>query len=74
MPHKDAQDTSDKWFSLKSAEFSVVGECSTHHSVRNSDVVKVGQLEYLPVSVRAPEVPSKSHDTRSPGIRKQSKS
>ena len=43
-------------------------------AVRNSNVVEVGQVEYLPQSVSAIQVPSTSFAIKSPGKGKQKKS
>ena len=45
---KDARDTSERWFGVASVESSVVGESSGQQAVRISNVVEVGQVEYLP--------------------------
>ena len=43
----DAQDTSEIWFAVRSVESSEVGEPSGRTGVRISEVVEVGQVEYL---------------------------
>ena len=53
---------------------SVVGESSGQQAVRISDVVEVGQVEYLPQSVSSVSVPCKSFGIKSPGKGKQKKS
>ena len=64
---KDARDTSERWFGVASVAFSSVGESSGPQGVRISNVVEVGQLEYLPQSVSAIQVPSTSFSVKSPG-------
>ena len=41
----DARDTSERWFGVRSVEWSEFGEPSYWTGVRISDVVKVGQIE-----------------------------
>ena len=53
---------------------SVFGEFSGQQAVRISNVVEVGQVEYLPQSVSTLQVPSTSFGTKSPGKGKQKKS
>ena len=45
---KEARDTSERWFGVGSVAFSAVGESSGQQVVRISNVVEVGQVEYLP--------------------------
>ena len=45
---KDARDTSERWFGVVSIESFVVGESSGQHAVRISNVVEVGEVEYVP--------------------------
>ena len=45
---KDARDTSERCFRVASVASSVVGESSGPQTVRISNVVEVGQVEYLP--------------------------
>ena len=71
---KDVRDTSERWFGVASVESSVVGESSGQQAVRISNVVEVGQVEYLPQSVSAMQVPSTSLGIKSPGKGKQEKS
>ena len=52
---KDARDTSERWFGVRSVESSEVGEPSCWTGVRIWDVVKVGQVEYLSASIPAPD-------------------
>ena len=71
---KEARDTSERWFVVASVAFSAVGESSGQQAVRISNVVEVGQVEYLPQSVSATQVPSTSFAVKSPGKGKQKKS
>ena len=71
---KNARDTSERWFGVTSVESSVLGESSGQQAVRISNVVEVGQVEYLPQSVSALQVPLTSFGTKSPGKGKQKKS
>ena len=71
---KDARDTSERWFGVMGVESSVVGESSGQQAVRISNVVEVGQVEYLPQSVSTLQVPNTSFGTKSPGKGKQKKS
>ena len=71
---KDARDTSERWFCVASVASSVVGESSGQQAVRISNVVEVGQVEYLPQSVSAIQVPSTGFAIKSPGKGKQKKS
>ena len=64
---KDARYTSERWFGVASVESSVVGESSGQQAVRISNVVEVGQVEYLPQSVSTMQVPSTSLDMKSNG-------
>ena len=64
---KDARDTSEWCFGVTSVESSVVGESSGQQAVRISNVVEVGQVEYLPESVSTLQVPSTGFGTKSPG-------
>ena len=52
---KEARDTSERWFGVRSVESSKVGEPSCRAGVRISNVVEVGQVEYLSGSVPALE-------------------
>ena len=70
---KDARDSSERWFGVGSVESSVVGESSGQQAVRISNVVEVGQVEYLPQSVSTMQVPSTSFGTKGPGKGKQKK-
>ena len=70
---KDARDTSERWFGVASVASSVVGESSGQQAIRISNVVEVGQVEYLPQSVSAIQVPSTSFAIKSPGKGKQKK-
>ena len=71
---KEARDTSERWFGVASVASSAVGESSGQQAVRISNVVEVGQVEYLPQSVSAIQVPSISFAIKSPGKGKQKKS
>ena len=71
---KDARDTSERWIGVASAESSVVGESSGQQAVRISNVVEVGEVEYLPQSVSTMQTPSTSFGVRSPGKGEQRKS
>ena len=70
---KDARDTSERCFGVGSIASSAVGESSGQQAVRISNVVEVGQVEYLPQSVSAIQVPSTSFAIKSPGKGKQKK-
>ena len=71
---KDARDTSERWFDVGSVASSAVGESSGQQAVRISNVVEVAQVEYLPQSVSATQVPSTSFAVKSPGKGKQKES
>ena len=71
---KEARDTSERWFGVASVASSAVGASSGQQAVRISNVVEVGQVEYLPQSVSATQVPSTSFAIKSPGKGKQKKS
>ena len=71
---KDARDTFERWFGVGSVASSAVGESSGQQAVRISKVVEVGQVEYLPQSVSATQMPSTSFAVKSPGKGKQKKS
>ena len=71
---KDARDTSERWFGVASVESSVVGESSGQQAILISNVIEVGQEEYLPQSVSTMQVPSTSFGIKSPGKDKQKKS
>ena len=70
---KEARDFSKRWFGVASVTSSAVGESSGQQAVRISNVVEVGQVEYLPQSVSALQVPSTSFAIKSPGKGKQKK-
>ena len=57
---KEARDTPERWFGVRSIESSEVGEPSCWTGVRISDVVGVGQVEYLSESVPARDQPCSS--------------
>ena len=63
---KDARDTSERWFCVASIDSSVVGESSGQQGVRISNIVEVGDMEYLPQSVSVAKMPSKSFSGKSP--------
>ena len=71
---KDARDTSERRFGVAGVESSVVGESSGQQAVRISNVVEVGQVEYLPQSVSTMQVPSTSFGIKSLGKGEQKKS
>ena len=71
---KEARDTSERWFGVASVPSSAVGETSGQQAVRISNVVEVGQVEYLPQSVSVIQAPSTSFAIKSPGMAKQKKS
>ena len=73
---KEARDTSERWFGVRSIESSEVGEPSCWTGVRISDVVEVGQVEYLSESVPARDQPCSSTTVsrRSPGKEKLKRS
>ena len=52
----------------------MVGESSGQQAVRISNVVEVGQVEFVPQSVSAVQVPSTSFPIKNPGKGKQKKS
>ena len=70
---KDARDTSERWFGVASVEWSFVGESSIQQGVRISNIVEVGEVEYLPQSVSIPHIPSSSSHVTSPGKGKRKK-
>ena len=71
---KDTRDTSERWLGVASVVSSVVEESSGEQAVRVSNVVEVGQVEYLPQSVSSVPVPSTIFGIKSPGKLKQKKS
>ena len=73
---KEARDTSERWFGVSSVESSEVGEPSCRAGVRISNVVEVGQVEYLSGSVPARDQPcgSTTVSPRSPGKGKRKRS
>ena len=62
----DARDTSERWFGVRSVESSEVGEPSCWTALRISEVVEVGQVEYLSDSVFAQDQPCSRGTTLSP--------
>ena len=73
---KNARDNSETLFGMRSVESSQVGEPSCWTGVRISDVVKVGQVEYLCESILAPNQTCSRTKVppRSPGKGKRKKS
>ena len=73
---KDPRDTSERWFGVGNVASSAVGESSGQQAVRISNVVDVGQVEYLPQSVSATQTqtPSTSFAVKRPGKGQQKKS
>ena len=73
---KEARDTSERWFGVRSVEPSEVGEPSCRAGVRISNVVEVGQVEYLYGCVPAQDQPygSTTVSPRSPGKGKRKRS
>ena len=69
----EARDTSKRRFGVASVASSAVGESSGQQAVRISNVVEVGQVQYLPQSVSATQVPSASFAVKRPGRGKQKK-
>ena len=57
-----------------SIEFSVVGESLGQHSVRISNIVGVGEVEYLPESVPVAQTPSTIYSAKSPAKKKRKRS
>ena len=71
---KGARDVSERWFGVSSVASSAVGESQGQQAVGISNVVEVGQVEYLLQSVSAAQVPSTSFAVKNPGKGKQRKS
>ena len=73
---KEARDPSERWFGVRSIESSGVGEPSCWTGVRISDVVEVGQVEYLSQSLPVRDQPCSSTtiSPRSPGKGKSKRS
>ena len=73
---KEARDTSERWFGVRSIELSEVGEPSCRAGVRISDVVEVGHVEYLSesVPVRDQLCASTTYSPRDPGKGKRKRS
>ena len=73
---KEARDTSERWFGVRSVESSEVGEPSCRAGVRISNVVEDGQVEYLSGCVPARDQPCSSTtvSSRSPGKGKRKRS
>ena len=70
---KDARDTSERRFGITSVQSSLAGESSGQQGVRISNVVEVGQVEYLPQLVPALRIPSTSYSGKSPAKGKRKK-
>ena len=60
VTRKEARDTSERWFGVHSIESSEVGEPSCRTGVRITNVVEVGQIEYVSESVLARDQPCSS--------------
>ena len=73
---KEARDTSERWFGVRSVESSEFGEPSCRAGVRISNVVEVGLVEYLSGCVPARDQPGSSTTVspRSPGKVKRKRS
>ena len=73
---KEARDTSERWFGVRSVESSEFGEPSCRAGERISDVVEVGEVQYLSESVPARGKPCSSTkiSPRSPGKGKRKRS
>ena len=73
---KEARDVSERWFGVRSVESSEVGEPSCRARVRISNVVEVGQVEYLSGSVPARDQPDSNTvvSPQSPGKGKRKRS
>ena len=73
---KEARGTSERWFGVRSVESSEVGQSSCRAGGRVSNVVEVGQVEYLSGSVPARDQPcsSATKSPRSPGKGKRMRS
>ena len=73
---KEARDTIERWFGVCSVESFEVGEPSCRAGVRISNVVEVGQVEYLSGSVLARDQPCSSTtlSPRNPGKGKHKRS
>ena len=80
---KAAKDTPERWFSAETVTSSAVGETAPRTTVRISDVVEVGDVQYvaeheklgLPCCSRSTSSPGKSKKRRapvSPGVTKNS--
>ena len=67
---KNARDTSQRWFGVASVESSAVGESSGQQGVRISNIVEVVEVEYLPQSVSATQMPNMSSSVKSPAMGK----
>ena len=71
---KDARDTSERWLGVAGVESSVVRESSGQQGVRISNIVEVGEVEYLPESMPVPLIPSTSFSAGSPAKGKRKRS
>ena len=76
VKRKEARDTSERWFGVRSVESSEFGETSCWAGVRISNVVEVGQVEYLSGSVPPRDQPCSGStiSPRSPGKGKRKRS
>ena len=63
LRRKYVRDTSNRWFGVRSVESPEVAEQSCWTGVRISDVVEVGQVEYLCESIPVPDQPRSSSTT-----------
>ena len=64
----------ENWSGVTSVESCVVGKSSGHQGVRISNDVEVGEVEYLPESVPAPQIPSTSYSAKRPAKGKRRRS
>ena len=70
---KDSWDTSERWFGVAGVESCVVGESSDQQANRISNIVVVGEVEYLPHSIPTPQMHSTSSSVKLPGKGKREK-
>ena len=68
---KIARDTSISCSGKQNVLSSNVGEYSSHHSVRRSILVEIGQVKYVPETMPAPELRRSNYGTWRPGKRKR---
>ena len=71
---KDARDSSERCFGVASVESSVAGESSGQQAVRLSNVVEIGEEDYLPQSVSTMQTPLDKFRCQNPRKRKKKKS